>query len=144
MILNVAWMTEHDFLRQLGVILPCSVVLLAMDGYVLAWWGAAEALKGDRYTRTVFRSFFLVIVPPLLVIVLLVAAAIGSAVTKETVQIIFVAWTIGSLIFDLVLLAKARSRLKYFRLLAAGDALPDTTNSFDNAQANPWRVVVAQ
>jgi hypothetical protein len=121
-ILNCTWMTEHDFLRELGILLPSSLLLLAFDIHALAWSSVARAVKGERYTRTVVRSFAEVIVPPLVVIVVLMVPMIGSAVSRETVLKMVVFWSIGCVLYDLFLVRNARLRLLHFRLLAAGDS----------------------
>jgi ABC-type transport system involved in cytochrome c biogenesis permease component len=119
--MNITWMTEHTFQRDMGVLLPCSLLLLFADSHTLAWRALANAIKGERFPRTVFRTFFQVIIPPLAFIVLLLASVIGGPVRNETIRGIFGFWTVVSLVYDIVLIAKARAHLREFRRLSSGD-----------------------
>ncbi len=118
-VMNITWMTESSFQRELGFLIPCSIVLLLLDSYTLAWRALANALKGELYTRTVFRTFFQVIAPPLALIAIILAAVIGTPTSKETIQGIFVFWFIASAAFDIVLIRHSKTRLNRFRALAS-------------------------
>jgi hypothetical protein len=143
-LMNCLWMTEHDFFGEVGVLLACSLVLLALDGYALAWRGVANALKGERYTRTVFRTFFAVMLPPLVVITLILAAATGSAMRKETVNAIFVFWTLASIVYDLSIILSVRTRLIHFRSLAAGDSTNPSGKDLVSPSPVLWRLAEAR
>ena len=120
-IMNFTWMTEHSFLRDLGILLPCSIALVAFDSYALAWRSVLNSIQGERYIRTVCKTFFRVMAPPMGVIMILIAFAMGATAQIHTMRIIFTFWTIASIIYDLVLIFDARLRLGNFRALAAGE-----------------------
>jgi hypothetical protein len=102
------------------LLLPCSVLLIFADSHALIWRGALHGVKGDRYPRTVFRTFFEVILPPLGVIMLAHFFLVATNGRKETVYGVVVVWTIFSVLFDAVLGRAARGKLKHLRTLVAG------------------------
>lgn len=120
-IMNVFWMTEDSFSREVGILLPCSVLILFFDTMTLTRRAVLNALRGERYSLTVFKTFFRVIVPPIAVIVMVLTLRIGTPTSKETMQFIFGMWTIACVIYDFVLIEDARIRLKNLRALASGD-----------------------
>lgn len=120
-LMNFIWMTEHSFFREMGVLLPCSIVLIAFDSYALAWRSVLNSLKGERYTRTVSKTFFRVMMPPMIVIMIVITFSMSAVARSETMQVIFTFWTTACVIYDLFLIFDARSRLAHLRALAAGD-----------------------
>lgn len=120
-LMNFIWMTERSFLRDMGALLPCSIALIAFDSYALAWRSVLNSLKGERYSRTVARTFFRVMMPPMIVIMIIITFLMSAASRSETLQIIFIFWTTLSIVYDLFLTLDARFRLNNLRALAAGE-----------------------
>ena len=129
-LMNGIWMTERNFLRDVGIMLPCSVVLIFVDSHALMWRGLLNALKGERYARTVFRTFFEVILPPLALVVFLFTFLAGSSARKETVQAIFLVWTAATVTFDFALARRTREQLVQLRSLASEEGTGRGTFKF--------------
>jgi ABC-type transport system involved in cytochrome c biogenesis permease component len=119
--MNLTWMTADDFPNELRIILPCSIVLLVFDSYALCWRAVLNALKGERYSVTVFKTFSRVIVPPIAVISLVLAMRLGVNTGREAMEFIFIVWTTACVLYDLTLITNARVRLRKLRAIAAGD-----------------------
>jgi hypothetical protein len=123
---NYMWMGARTFDREevIQAILPISVLLLVSDTIVLPYRGLLRALHGERYTLTVFKTFFRTQGPPLGLIAFMLGMAIGST-TQSAARNCFVAWGIICVVYNVVLVVDARVRLrKHFRKLAAGESIP--------------------
>lgn len=119
-VMNLIWMLEHDFFRELTIVAIGSWLLLIPDSYALVWRGMVNALRGERYSKTVFRTFFQVVGPPLAVIVLIFFATMNG-LRDVTANFIYAFWTAGSVIYDVLLIRSAKRKLIYFRALASGE-----------------------
>jgi ABC-type Na+ efflux pump permease subunit len=120
-IMNWIWMTEESFISELGILLPCSILLLVSDCYALAWRAILNSLKGERYVLTVCKTYFRVIAPPMAAIMITIAFCMGASAGSEAMKVIFVLWTLASVFYDLTLAFDARQRLADLRAVAAGD-----------------------
>jgi hypothetical protein len=120
-LMNCLWMTDHDFLRDVGIVLPCSLFLLVADSYALCWRGVLNSLKGERFPKTVFKTFLQVVGPPIFAMSLAVFVTISGGISSTTANSIYALWTLVSTIYDIGLISAAKLRLARFRALAAGD-----------------------
>jgi len=132
-LMNFIWMTEDSFLRDLGILLPCSIALIAFDSYALAWRSVLNSLKGERYARTVSKTFFRVMMPPMILIMIVITFSMSALARIETMRVIFTFWTAACVIYDLFLIFDARSRLAHLRILATGEVR-------DSRSRNPFHL----
>ena len=119
--MNTIWMLEESFMRDLGVLLPVSIALIVFDSYALSWRAVLNAVRGDRYGPTVFRTFLQVMGAPFAAVVVIVLLLLGSSANDETLAVTFTFWGAATAIFDTFLILNTRSRLANLRALAAGD-----------------------
>jgi hypothetical protein len=82
-----------------------------------------KALRGERYSRTLFRTFFTVQLPPFIAMLILFFGVVRRGILRPNVEanIVLIIWAAGSAIYDLVLIRHARGRLKNLRKLASED-----------------------
>jgi ABC-type transport system involved in cytochrome c biogenesis permease component len=134
-VMNFLWMIDPDFREHLGVVLPCSWLLLAVDSYALAWRSILNALRGERFPKTVFKTFFQIIAPPMMAIGVILLLLIQSSCSDSTASAVFVFWTLVSVGYDIGLIVAAKARLAHFRELAAGDGW-NTSGKFISSAVN--------
>lgn len=126
-LMNYLWMSHSFFVNDpvLNVVLPLSILFLVTDSVLLPVRSLVNALEGQRYTLTVFKTFLRTLGPPLAVIAYLLAMSIGSNTpADEAIVKCFRLWGYLMVAYTLVLAINARNRLRHFRLLASGDKLP--------------------
>ena len=123
-LMNLTWMTNHEFLHDIPVFLPCSIFLLLPDSYALSWRAMLNALRGERYPATVFRTYIQVVGPPLAVLLLIFFSLANRSLNNETAQTILFLWTVACAIYDLFLIRASHRQLLHLRALAAGDKTP--------------------
>jgi hypothetical protein len=121
-LMNLIWMTNPGFMRDIPIFLPCSIFLIVVDSYALCWRGVVNALRSERYISVVFRSWFQVTGPPL-AILLLIFFTHMNGLSNTQAQSILLFWTIGCTVYDLLLIRASRAQLFHFRSLAAGERL---------------------
>lgn len=124
-LLNLAWMSHGTFMREMAILLPCSLAVLFLDSYALAWRGMVHALQGRNYPQTVLRTWAEVMLPPLCFFGLSVLAIMtqGGGVSEREIKALIVVWTILACGYDLFLVDRAQSLLKNLRGLAASERL---------------------
>ena len=120
-IMNLTWMTEEDFLEDVGIFLPVSLVLLWSDSRTLPWVALRNSLRGWKLPRVIFRAFFGVMALPILLLLLILFIGEGSGLSKDEVLSFVFFWGVGSVIYNTVLQRRARRELIDFRRLAAGE-----------------------
>jgi ABC-type transport system involved in cytochrome c biogenesis permease component len=121
-ICNLTWMSDREFFNDVGVFLPCSVILIFTDTFALTWRGMAIGLRGDSYVRSVMRAYRQVMLAPIASLLIFFSFGTGMAgISKEEVSLVILLWTGMSILFDVYRRRQSRSELTYFRKIASGD-----------------------
>lgn len=126
-LMNLIWMTEEEFIEDIGLFLPVSLFLLWPDTRALIWLSLKNSLRPWRYPRVVFQTFLRVMLAPILVLVLTFMAAQGSGMSKDEVLTILFFWAVACTVYDLFIIRDSMRTLRHFRSLAAGEAVAGLT-----------------
>ncbi|MGN6385186.1 MAG: ABC transporter permease [Verrucomicrobiota bacterium] len=121
-ICNLTWMSDREFFNDVGVFLPCSVILIFADTFALTWRGMAIGLRGDSYVKSVMRAYLQVMLLPIASLLIVFSFGTGMAgISKEEVSLVILLWTGMSILFDVHRRRQSRAELAHFRKIASGD-----------------------
>lgn len=121
-ICNLTWMSDREFFNDVGVFLPCSVILIFADTFALIWSGMAKGLRGESYVKSVMRAYLQVMLLPIAFLLIFFSFGTGMAgISKEELSLVIVLWTGMSILFDVYRRRQNRAELAHFRKIASGD-----------------------
>jgi hypothetical protein len=115
-------MSDREFFNDVGVFLPCSVILIFADTFALIWSGMAKGLRGESYVKSVMRAYLQVMLLPIACLLIFFSFGTGMAgISKEELSLVIVLWTGMSILFDVYRRRQSRAELDQFRKIASGD-----------------------
>jgi ABC-type transport system involved in cytochrome c biogenesis permease component len=123
--LNLIWITGNTREDEMRQVVTCATWVLFFDCYALSWVSMWGALRGQRFSRAVFSSFGRVMLPPWIILFGFITCTMNVGVPSSTVRNFFIVWFLFSALYDLILAASAKRKLReQFRVAAAND-LPE-------------------
>ena len=114
LLLDVMWTMWITLINdsELTLMIWGGLAILPFDFYALTWVGAALALRGKRYHRTVLATMGRTLLPPWAAILAFFFMMIGgSSISPAGVKAFFVVWFVASAIYDWALIGWARSQI---------------------------------
>ena len=136
-VMNLTWMTESEFLDEIGLFLPVSLFLLWPDSRALVWLSLRNSLQPWRYPRVVFQTWFRVMLLPILILVVCFMAGSTSGMSTEEMLTLVFFWAVACTIYDLFIIRNSRRALQHFRALAAGEPLLTSSKARSRRQTAP-------
>jgi hypothetical protein len=113
------WMLDGEILREVFVMLPCSLLLLAYDAETIRWLGMLNGLRTQRLPAAIMRTMGQVVGFPAAIFALVMFTSRGMG--KYEAQAFIFLWTLGCVVYNVILIRAAMHKLGHLRSLAAGD-----------------------
>jgi len=143
--LNLTWIfgNSRPGDREMEQVVTGATGVVFFDCYALSWVSLWVALRGQRFSRAVFSSFGRVMLPPWIMLFGFIAWTANGGMPASAVRNFFMVWFLFSALYDLILAASAKRRLRELFRAAAANDLPENADSlpdFPQRGAPPLKV----
>lgn len=121
-IANIGWLLTSDGWNQLWLLPAGAIFFIFMDTVALRWSAMLQAFKPARFPAAVLSLMTRVVAIPVILFWLSLIGSRGfSSVEFNTAVFI---WFVACGIYDAILIARAKKKLRDIRLLASSEPLP--------------------